>query len=647
MFYLLAMALYVKGRLSSGSQRQLCWAGAVSSYLLGLFTKENVVILPLFVALYEFFFFQNVSFSPKGKKALTYVFGAVVLIGLLGLLLWGKRYYEVILEGYKIRDFTLTERVLTQFRVVLYYLTLLIFPIPSRLNLDYDFSISRGLFDPWTTLVSILIVGGLVGLSIWKARRRPLLSFFTLWYFGNLVVESSIFPLEMVYEHRLYLPMVGPVVLFVVGVITGWEKFSERLRLRSRLREDTTRVCGAGATGGGREWPLWGFFSLLVILFVFGSCERNKVWRDAVTLWEDCVKKSPQKPRAHNNLGYYLVKVQNFQRGIEELKFALKLNPGYNDARFNLGVAYGEMNQLDQAETNLEEYLRLAPKDPEGYNEIGLVYLKKKRTKEAVESFKKGMALKPSVAKLHANLGNAYFQLGLIDEAISEFKRAMALHLNLASIHVNLAEAYQKKGRPDLAMQEIEKALRMDPSLNEALVFRGAALVREGKIDQGISELERALKVNPKDPGAYNNLGVAYRKKKRLDEAIVNYKKALDLDPSFSDARINLGEIYFERGQVEAAISEFKNTISFDPRKAEAHNNMGAVYLNKRIFDEAISNFKSALAINPKYGDAHFNLAVAYYYKKDFLSAKTHAEKALELGYEVDPRLLKALGISR
>jgi hypothetical protein len=118
--------------------------------------------------------------------------------------------------------------VLTQFRVVLYYLTLLVYPHPSRLNLDYDFPISRTILDPPTTLISIVIVLGLVGYSLWTARKRPLLSFCILWYFGNLVIESSIFPLEMVYEHRLYLPSIGPFILFGLLVVRGIETWKDR-----------------------------------------------------------------------------------------------------------------------------------------------------------------------------------------------------------------------------------------------------------------------------------------------------------------------------------------------------------------------------------------------------------------------------------
>jgi len=228
MFSLFTMVLYVKGRLSTGQGRFFYFGAMVLTYLLGVFSKENAAILPLFVALYEFYFFQNFDLSPKGRKILISLIAVLLILGAFGLLLWGERYINVIIEGYRFRTFTMSERVLTQFRVVLYYVTLLIYPHPSRLNLDYDFPISKTILDPPTTLISILIVGGLIGYSIWTAKKRPMISFCILWYFGNLVIESSIFPLEMVFEHRLYLPSVGPLILFSLLAVRGIEILRSR-----------------------------------------------------------------------------------------------------------------------------------------------------------------------------------------------------------------------------------------------------------------------------------------------------------------------------------------------------------------------------------------------------------------------------------
>jgi len=237
MFYLLSMVLYIKGRLSFGKTRFFYFAGMVLTYLLGVFTKENVAILPLFIALYEFYFFQNFDLSPKGKNVLFALAGGLLILVVLVFIVWGRRYINLTMEGYQYRTFTMSERVLTQFRIVLYYLTLLIYPHPSRLNLDYDFPISKTILDPPATLISIFIIAGLIGYSIWTAKKRPMISFCILWYFGNLVIESSIFPLEMVYEHRLYLPMVGPSILFSLFMVRGIEKLKSKVLFKETVME--------------------------------------------------------------------------------------------------------------------------------------------------------------------------------------------------------------------------------------------------------------------------------------------------------------------------------------------------------------------------------------------------------------------------
>jgi hypothetical protein len=235
MFYLLTLVLYIKGRLAEGKSQFFYFGGAVLSYLLGVFSKEVVAILPFFVALYEFYFFQNLELGPRGKKILLIFIGALLLLGAFAFALWGHRYVNFIVEGYQRETFTMWERMLTQFRVVLYYLTLLVYPHPSRLNLDYDFPISKSILDPPTTLISMAVIFGIIGYSLWVAKKRPVLSFCILWYFGNLVIESSILPIEMVYEHRLYLPSIGPFILFSVGVVKGIEKLKERWPMKKVL----------------------------------------------------------------------------------------------------------------------------------------------------------------------------------------------------------------------------------------------------------------------------------------------------------------------------------------------------------------------------------------------------------------------------
>ena len=477
MFYLLGLFLYVKGRLSPGNRRGLFWTGAGLSYLLGLFTKENVAILPLFAALYEIYFFRNVDLGPRGKKGLVYSMGLVLLIGLLMCLFWGQRYIDVIIEGYQVRNFTMAERVLTQFRVVLYYVMLLVYPAPSRLNLDYDFPTSHGILDPPATLLSILIVFSLIGYGLWSARKRPLISYFILWYFGNLVIESSIFPLEMVYEHRLYLPSIGPFVLFTVLVVKGWEKVRERMRhgselgVRSSEREAATFLTKKGDLIRARmtdtdtlssDYPLWGLFLILAVSLAWASYERNKVWRDPTALWEDCVKKSPRKDRPYYNLGQEYYTQGRFQDSIEALKTANRLNPKDVKILNNLGAAYRKTGRYPEAIETYKEALRLNPTESEPYNNLGLAYYHLGRHPEAIEAFKEAIRRKPGNEELYYNLGVAYTALGNHPAAIEAYHKAIQIKHDHVQARVNLAVSYLMLKKRDIALEQYQVLKDLD-----------------------------------------------------------------------------------------------------------------------------------------------------------------------------------------
>ncbi len=122
------------------------------------------------------------------------------------------------LNDFSKNEFTIAQRALTQLRVVIYYISLLFYPHPSRLNLDYDFPLSYSLINPITTLPSLVLILGLVALGLYLAKKQRLISFCIFWFLGNLVVESSVIPLAIIFEHRLYMPsmLVGLVAVHCV-----------------------------------------------------------------------------------------------------------------------------------------------------------------------------------------------------------------------------------------------------------------------------------------------------------------------------------------------------------------------------------------------------------------------------------------------
>ena len=249
LFYLLAVWCYLRARTSTAGRATVFALLGCACFGAALASKENAVLLPAAIVLMEFTFYRDLSQARvrrrlrlvvTGVGALVLLAGACVFIdgSLLGVLNYGNRL------------FTPAERLLTEPRVVLFYLSQIFWPAPGRLSLVHDVEWSRGLLDPWTTLPAVLGIAGLVVLGLSQVRKRPMLSFAVLFFLLNHVIESSLIGLELVYEHRNYLPslfLFVPVALALHAL--SREAAAENPRRPcacSRLRSVACRRVGRG-----------------------------------------------------------------------------------------------------------------------------------------------------------------------------------------------------------------------------------------------------------------------------------------------------------------------------------------------------------------------------------------------------------------
>ena len=217
LFYMLSFLLYIKARsVGPPSKSWALYTGSLLAGFLAFGSKEISATLPVFILVYEWFFFQDMNrlWLKRNLVRLLMLMPVLVLITILYL---GIHPLERILAMHEFWGFTLGQRVLTEFRVIVFYLSLLVLPLPSRLNLQHDFVLSNSIIAPPSTLIAIMAVLLLLGLSICLARRDRLISFCILWFLGNLVIESSVIGLEIIYEHRNYLPSML-ILLMVISL---------------------------------------------------------------------------------------------------------------------------------------------------------------------------------------------------------------------------------------------------------------------------------------------------------------------------------------------------------------------------------------------------------------------------------------------
>jgi tetratricopeptide (TPR) repeat protein len=489
MFYLLCIVLYVKWRLWStvrssefGVRRRHghIYLLSLLSCVLAMKTKETAFTLPLAVLVYEVMFFRG-----KTKWRLLYLtpFFLTMLIIPLNIVDAGRSLGEMISEvGETTRlltEISRLEYVFTEFRVVTNYIRLLFLPVNQ--NLDYDYPLYRSFFE-LPVLLSFLFLLSILGFGIYllyrsrvtrHALRVP--AFGVFWFFLTLSVESSVIPIvDVIFEHRVYLPSMGALIAMVSGAFLFANRLSDK----------------------GRRAAL--VVSIAVVLALSGAAyARNAVWGSEVSLWEDVVRKSPQKARAHSNLGKAYNGAGMTDKAIAHLLTAIRLDPELYIAHNALGNAYSAKGLTDRAIGQYKICLRLKPDFAIAHNNLGHVYQYKGMLDKAIEHYRTATELKPSDPTSYYNLGNVYQSRGLMDNAIQLYHIALKVAPNYAEVHSNLGVAYLSKGMADKAIEHYLTALELKPDCAEAHFNLGLVYFQQGLTKKARGEFLEALRIDP------------------------------------------------------------------------------------------------------------------------------------------------------
>lgn len=298
--------LYGRERMLAGKMTKGFWFAAiclVGGGTLGLLSKENAALLPLFIVLFELFLFYDKSpwrlwrtLSAR-QKQLTWALATLAGIAVLVMVV------NYSLPYYQRREFTLFERLATEPRVLFFYISLLFVPDIARLGLLHDdISISSSLFAPWTTLPSLLGVAILIAAGFWLRKRNALLGLGILWFFTGHLMESTIIPLEIAYEHRNYLPSFG----FALGIAS--------VLARPGLTTPHRRL-------------IWSAFAAIAIAYAGITYLRASQWADHNTFYRYEVAHHPQSARTQVGYGVLLEAQGRFVEAQASLRKATLLNP--------------------------------------------------------------------------------------------------------------------------------------------------------------------------------------------------------------------------------------------------------------------------------------------------------------------------------
>ena len=214
-FVLMSLCCYLKLRESHchGWKAYLLSTLLLSFWALGLLSKETAILLSVYIFVIEFCVYRF-KLDEETSKVTFHFLWFVLALPWIGAFFYIIYEPSFILKGYAIRDFTITERVLTEFRIVSEYIRLIIIPDVQQMGLFHDdIVLSKSILSPITTLLSIVFLLGLLILAFIVRKRYALFSLGLLWFLGGHLLESTVISLELMYLHRNYLPSIGILIM--------------------------------------------------------------------------------------------------------------------------------------------------------------------------------------------------------------------------------------------------------------------------------------------------------------------------------------------------------------------------------------------------------------------------------------------------
>ncbi|HCZ12310.1 MAG TPA: hypothetical protein DHV16_08695 [Nitrospiraceae bacterium] len=530
LFYLFSIVLYIKSRLvKSSSNRFGFYVASLLTVVLAMKTKEISFTLPFIIGLYEFLFFAG-----RLKKRILLLFPIFLALFIIPITLITNDFsgFQEIEDAFNIASYmnkiSRWDYLITQFRVIVTYIRLMLFPVMQ--NLDYDYPVYRSFFNIEIVLSFILLVM-LLGFGIYSLRRSSCLNmrnnhilrlsaFGMFWFFITLSVESSIIPIaDVIFEHRLYLPSVGFLTAIVAGIIVIKDGLKEKIPNADKLAVYSS-IC-------------------ITVLFSSVSYARNIVWQTEIGLWEDTVSKSYGKVRPHYILGLAYSKKDRFDDAMREFLYAVK-KADFGSLHYNMGWVYFKKNQFDDAVREYLEAIKRNPDYTDAYINLGVVYIKQGRLDDAIKAFKKAITIKPDDPDAHYNLGGVYEGQGQLGNAIEEYRIVLRQRPRFAEEQNNIGVGLFRQGRFKEAERKYRIAIGLKPDMDQPHYNLGLALKKMGRLDEAVKEFKETIRLNPDMERAYYNLGMIYKEKGLSGKAKESFQTAIKLKPDYQDARKEL-----------------------------------------------------------------------------------------------------------
>ncbi len=427
-----------------------------------IMSKETALTLPALLLCYKLYFFDGFARGWLGRNW-KWILALAVFYALAGAILLRPGMAARIETDVGKMPYSVWLRSLSEPRVFVWYISLLLFPFPQSLSLIHDFAASTSIFSPWTTAICLVLVLGATFLAIYRARSWKIYSFAMLWYWGQLMVEALPLPIDLAHEHRLYLASLAIIVPAVAWPILKLKK-----------------------PGLALGWIL-----LIAVFFAQFSWQRNHTWQTEEKLLKDTATKAPGSSMVWSLYCRVLGKINKYDSAIPACQMAVRLSPSNYLAHFTLGVLYLKAEQPELAETELQKAIEIWPNEYGAHNYLGFLYMKAGKLEPAEQELLKAVELsRESVVQPLFNLAVLYSLKGDHPNAAKWYLAALARDPSNAQAHYFLAQTYLALKQGDDYLRELRKAVDLNPEGKNARLELARALAGSNRCPEATALIQ-------------------------------------------------------------------------------------------------------------------------------------------------------------
>ncbi|EZH72943.1 hypothetical protein ATO12_18150 [Aquimarina atlantica] len=597
-FVLLAFVLY---QYSAFSKKYYLYLIPI---LIGTLAKPTAIMFaPLFFC-YVLLFEENISFLSLFSKKLTPSILRVIKVVLPVIIFCLVLYIfhnSMTPDSFKTGSSDIYNYLITQPYVILYYFGSMILPI--HLSADTDWVALETIWS-FKFIIGALFVIILIIIAFYTSKTKKYIpiSFGIAWFFIALAPTSSIIPLaEVMNDHRMFFPYVGLIISL------GWSIKLLIDFIQRKYPFNTSYI------------PI--IISSFLVIYAFGTYQRNKVWHDDESLWKDVTIKSPKNARGLMNYGITKMEKGEYDSAETHFKKALVIKPYYPFLHINLGILFNLKGNKTIAEEHFKKAIQYGGNYFNSWFYYGRFLWGEARNQESIEKLSKSLELSPYHIETRRLLMENYLELEEWDALNRLAHGTLQIEKDNKEAQVFLRASIQKISKLDIEEREIANAPSLEKYLNLSFKY-----YQNKQYQKCIETAEKALELKPTSFEAYNNICIANNLLGKYDLAIDACSKALDIKPDFDLAKNNLNDIFKRKN----LINELKVLISEEPNETN-YLNLSLQYFNYGLFENCIKTSKEGIIKHPTSDKLYNNLCAAYNSLKKWSKAVEVGKKGLEI----------------